>query len=188
MKRGFKAEAERLAVRLRRELAVPAAARLDVRKLAHHLGIKVREAQELVPEALLRQLNEFQPGCFSAATIYLPNGEIVAVVNTVDVTDARTDSDLAHEIAHVLLRHQPSRVDRLGDLTFFDCDPEQEAEANWLSGCLLLPRTLVLTEARQGLTAEQIAKKHKVSNEMARFRLNASGVHFQVARSRRTRS
>lgn len=170
------------------ELDLSPSARINVGKLAEHLGVVVRGADELVPLSELKRLDELQPGCFSAATIHLPNGKVIAVTNPLNESVARRDSDLAHELAHVILGHQPSQVDRVGDLTFFDCDPEQEEEANWLAGCLLLPRPLLLTAARQGLTAEQIAEENSVSIQMARFRLNTSGVYFQVKRSGRIRA
>lgn len=188
MRRGFKAEAERLATRLRIELGIAPDARLDVQKLAQHLGIVVRSADELVPLSKLRKLDEIQPGCFSAATIRLPDGRVVAVTNPLNESIARRDSDLAHEFAHLILEHQPSQVDRIGELTFFDCDPEQEEEANWLAGCLLLTRPLLLAAAKQGLTAEQIAEANSVSVPMARFRLNTSGVYFQVKRGAQSRA
>ena len=184
MRRGFKAEAERLAARLRSELGVAPSSRIDLQQLASHIGIEVRSADELIDRAQLERLNELQPGCFSAATFHLPNGRVVAVTNPVGTTPARRDSDLAHEFAHILLKHEIRRVQRLGQLSFFDCDPDQEAEANWLAGCLLLPRSLLLADARRGLGAEEIASKRQVSVPMARFRLNASGVYFQVKRAR----
>jgi hypothetical protein len=184
MRRGFKAEAERLAARLRTELHVASSIRLDLKDLARHIGVDVRSADDLVARDELERLNDLQPGCFSAATFHLPDGRIVAITNPVGTTDARRASDLAHELSHVLLKHEIRRVQRIGGLTFFDCDPEQEEEANWLGGCLLLPRPLLLADARAGLDAEQIAEKHSVSVPMARFRLNASGVHFQVSRTR----
>lgn len=174
-----------MAARLRTELGAPSSARVDLHALAQHIGVEVRSADELVDRSELEALEELQPNCFSAATFHLPNGRVVAVTNPVGTSDARRVSDLAHELAHVLLRHEIRRVQRIGVLTFFDCDPEQEEEANWLGGCLLLPRPVLLADARQGLSAEQIAEKHGVSIPMARFRLNASGVYFQVARGRR---
>ena len=59
MKRGFKADAERLASRLRGEMRVAPDARLDVDQLARHLGVSVRSADELVPKAELERLYEF---------------------------------------------------------------------------------------------------------------------------------
>jgi hypothetical protein len=180
MRRGFKAEAERLAVRIRAELKVAADRRVDVDELALHVGVEVASADSLVSIEDLERLDRLQPGCFSAATLHLPNGRVVAVTNPVGCSPARRDSDLAHELAHIILKHDARSVDRIGDLTFFECDPEQEDEANWLGGCLLLPRPLLLIEARRGLGVEQIADRHEVSLEMARFRYNASGVQFQV--------
>ena len=184
MRRGFKAEAERLAARLRTELKVMSHLRVDIDELAKYLGAEVRRADTLVDRAELEKLDILQPGCFSAATFHLPDGRVVAVTNPIGTTRARRDSDLAHELSHVIVRHDLRTAERIGDLTFFNCDPEQEEEANWLAGCLLLPRPLLLAEARRGLDAEQIAEKHDVSLPMARFRLNASGVHFQVSRAR----
>lgn len=43
------------------------------------------------------------------------------------------------------------------------CDIEQEEEADWLGGCLLLPRTVLLQTAKQGKTAEKIAKEYETS-------------------------
>lgn len=185
MRRGFKAEAERLAARLRTELACSGYQRLDLYALAQHIGVEVKSADDLVDRADLERLNALQPGCFSAATFHLPGGRVVAVTNPVGASPGRLNSDLAHELAHVLLKHEVRRIQRIGAVSFFDCDPEQEEEANWLGGCLLLPRPLLLTEARRGLTADQIAEKHAVSLPMARFRLNASGVLMQVSRGRR---
>jgi IrrE N-terminal-like domain len=185
VRRGFKAEAERLAARLRGEIGAQPDARLDVDQLSRYLGVTVLSADRLVPKADLKRLDELQPGCFSAATFHLPDGGVVVVTNPLNGSRARRDSDLVHELAHVILKHPPAQVDQLGDLTFFDCDAEQEEEANWLAGCLLLPRPLLLKSARQGLNPDQVAKINDVSLEMARFRLNTSGVYLQVRRTAR---
>ncbi len=166
-------------------MQVPPHERIDVDQLAKHLGVTVRSAEKLVPKSELQRLHEMQPGCFSAATFYLPDGSVVAVTNPLNDSRARRDSDLAHELAHFILKHSPAQVDRLGDLTFFDCNSEQEEEANWLAGCLLLPRPLLLMSARQGLTPQEVAENNSVSIEMARFRLNTSGVYLQVKRTAR---
>ena len=73
----------------------------------------------------------------------------------------------------------------INEMNFFTCDREQEEEANWLAGCLLLPRAVLLREARKGMDAESIAAKHGVSTQMAHFRLNASGVLIQLAREKK---
>ena len=182
MRRGFKTEAERLATRTRDELGLQGDAHMPIRKLAAHLGIEIHPADHLVDRAELEELDALQPGAFSAATFHLPGGRTVIVCNPLSEI-GRTNSDIAHEIAHVLLDHKIREIQQLAGHTFFTCDPEQEEEANWLAGCLLLPRSLLLREAYAASTPDLIAQKHHVSVPMARYRLNASGVLLQVRRS-----
>ncbi|BCY07278.1 ImmA/IrrE family metallo-endopeptidase [Actinoplanes sp. L3-i22] len=187
MRRGFKTEAERLADRTRVELGLQPHAHMPIRKLAAHLHIEIHPADDLVDRADLEELDELQPGAFSAATFHLPGGRTVIVCNPLSET-GRTNSDIAHEIAHVILNHEIREIQQLAGHTFFTCNPEQEEEANWLAGCLLLPRPLLLREAYAASTPDLIAEKHQVSVPMARYRLNASGVLLQVQRSRAGRS
>jgi Zn-dependent peptidase ImmA (M78 family) len=114
----------------------------------------------------------------------MPSGRTVVVLNPLS-SAGRTRSDLAHELSHLILAHELRRVEKVGNLTFFTCDPEQEEEANWLSGCLLLPRPLLLGAAKMGMKADAVAQKYGVSVKLAEFRLNASGVLIQLGRARR---
>ena len=43
---------------------------------------------------------------------------------------------------------------------------------------------MLLQAAKRGKTAEKIAKEYETSEQMARFRLNASGVLVQVGRAK----
>lgn len=184
MRRGFKTEAERLADRTRAHLGLQPHAHMPIRDLAAHLNVKIYSADDLVGRADLEELNQLQPGAFSAATFHLPGGQTAIVSNPFN-EPGRINSDIAHEIAHLLLGHDVREIQQLGGHTFFTCDPEQEEEANWLVGCLLLPRALLLREAFAGSDPAAIAQKHHVSVPMARFRLNASGVLLQAQRARR---
>jgi Zn-dependent peptidase ImmA (M78 family) len=187
MRRGFKSEAERLADRTRASMSLGPRDLMKIRDLAEHLNVHVVAADELVDRARLAELEQIQPGAFSAATFHLPDGRTVVVYNPCSDT-GRTNSDIAHELAHVLLDHDVRELQQLAGYTFLTCDPEQEAEANWLGGCLLLPRQLLLREVYASATADSIAAKYEVSLPMARFRLNASGVLLQAQRSRTSRS
>jgi len=183
MRRGFKAEAERLADRTRAQMGLKPVDRLAIRDLADHLKVEVFAADQLVDRAKLEDLNRLQPGAFSAATFHLPGGRTVAVYNPCN-DPARTNSDIAHELAHVLLDHDIRELQQLAGHTFFTCDPEQEEEANWLAGCLLLPRPLLLREVFAGADVTTIAARHQVSVPMTRFRLNTSGVLLQARHTR----
>ena len=175
LRRGFKSEAERIARGVRSEMGLNAAKSVAPEDLASLLGIEVRAGDELVPRERFRELERIQPDSFSACTLR-PSPERVVVVYNPLSTRARRSSDLAHELAHILLDHELSRLERLGDVTFFSCDAIQEEEAGWLSGCLLLPRALLLAEIQRGASAKEIAKKYGLSEPMAQYRLNVTGV------------
>ena len=175
LRRGFKSEAERIARGVRSEMGLNAAKSVAPEDLASLLGIEVRAGDELVPRERFRELERIQPDSFSACTLR-PSPERVVVVYNPLSTRARRSSDLAHELAHILLDHELSRLERLGDVTFFSCDAIQEEEAGWLSGCLLLPRALLLAEIQRGASAKEIAKKCGLSEPMAQYRLNVTGV------------
>ncbi len=178
MRRGFKAEAERTADRLRTELGLRATDRLDPDALARHIGVTVRCADELTDRAKLEELEELQPGAFSACTLTV--GEKHVIVYSPLASVGRRSSDVCHEAAHIVLGHDVREVQQVGALTFFTCDPDEEQEANWLAGCLLLPRSLLLAAARRGMSPADIAEEYGVSDQMAKFRLRTTGVERQL--------
>ncbi len=188
LRRGFKSEAERIAGRVRAELGLGAGQSVTPEVLAELLGMEVRAGDELIPRHRFTELEQAQPGAFSACTFRPSPDRIVVVYNPLSAKSRRR-SDLAHELAHTLLNHELSRIEKLGAVTFLSCDAIQEEEAAWLSGCLLLPRTLLLAEVRRGSSAKDIARKCGVSEEMARYRLNVTGVVRQnQALQRKSRS
>ena len=178
LRRGFKSEAERIARRVRTDLGFSGTRSVSPEVLADLLGIEVRSGDELISRERFDELEAIQPGSFSACTLLPSHDRVVVVYNPLS-RETRRRSDLAHELAHVLLDHELSRLERLGNVTFLSCDATQEEEAAWLSGCLLLPRALLLSEVRRGATARDIAKKSGVSEQMAQYRLNVTGVARQ---------
>jgi Zn-dependent peptidase ImmA (M78 family) len=160
---------------------------LDIRQLAQYLNVEVIPADHLIDCARLEELEQLQPGAFSAATFHLHDGRTVAVYNPCN-DQGRTNSDIGHELAHILLGHDVREIQQIAGHTFITCNPEQEEEATWLAGCLLLSRPLLLREAYNGTSAEAIAAKYEVGQHMARFRLNTSGVLLQARRARTNRN
>ena len=148
------------------DLGIGAAQTVTPEMLAELLGIEIRAGDELIPRKRFTELEKVQPGAFSACTFRPSTDRVVVVYNPLSAK-SRQRSDLAHELAHTLLEHELSRVEKLGDVTFLSCDPTQEEEAAWLSGCLLLPRALLLSEIRRGSGAGDIANKYGVSERMA---------------------
>lgn len=187
MKRGFKAAAERLAQELRNQLGSAEDAPVSLDLVARHLQVDVLPADEIIDRSRLEELNELQADAFSAATFKLDGGARIVVYNPLH--DAgRTQSNIAHELAHLLLKHTVRNLESVGNLKFVTCDSEQEEEADWLGGCLLLPRPILYAAAQVGMRPAEIAERYGTSEPMARFRLNMSGVLVQVARQRQRRN
>jgi hypothetical protein len=195
MRRGFKAAADRHAADLRQAIGCTEHQTIDLTKLARHLKVAVISADRILGSLEpLRALHDEQPGAFSAATFVL-HGRIIVVYNPLGIEgnyvspaeakeDGRTRSNVAHECSHLVLGHEVREVKQIGGHSFFTCNPEQEAEANWLAGCMLLPRKLLLDAAYRRQSDEEIAKQHYVTPEMAAFRMNTSGARMQAARAK----
>lgn len=195
MRRGFKASADRHAADLREAVGCSEYKTIDLSAVARYLKVAVLAADKVLGSLEpLRTLHKEQEGAFSAAT-FVFHGRTVVLYNPIDLNgryippaeakhDGRTRSNVAHEFSHLVLGHQVREVQQIAGHSFFTCNPEQEAEANWLAACMLLPRRLLLTAAYRGDTDDEIARDQKVSLDMAVFRMNTSGVRMQVARTR----
>lgn len=182
LRRGFKADAERESARLRKELGLQPHDGVDPRVLAKHLDIKVVDADQLVPMSDLEELERLQSFSFSAATFEIA-GKRIIVVSPLRAT-GRQNSDLAHELAHIVLEHKLSEVRQINGQPFRTCKPEEEEEATVFGGTLLLPRPLLISAVRRGASIEQIAREYEVTTEMARYRYHSTGISRQLKRSR----
>jgi len=178
LRRGFKAEAEREAARVRKELGLASHDRLDPRDIASHLGVSIVDAAELVDVAELEELERLQAFAFSAATFEIEDRKIIVVSPLRN--SGRQNSDIAHELAHVMLKHDLSEIRDIDGMPFRTCKPDEEEEATAFGGTLLLPRPLLLSAARRRASIEQIASQYDVTIEMARFRYNTTGVAKQA--------
>jgi Zn-dependent peptidase ImmA (M78 family) len=96
----------------------------------------------------------------------------------------RQNSNIMHELAHLILDHEPARVDMTSErLMILDSyDKTQEDEANWLSGALLVPREGLLHVLSRNSLNESAASHFKVSEEMIAWRRQVTGVDVQIRR------
>jgi hypothetical protein len=186
--RGFKTWCENTAIHHRRAIGLQPAEPLTPEALASHLGVAVWRAREVpgVPEHALRVLLEEDPDSWSALTVHA-GGRTVIILNS-SHRGGRPASDITHELAHVILGHQPARVDVSEDglLILNTFDRVQEDEANWLAGCLLLPRDALLQIRRNGTALAIAARHYGVSLDMLQYRLSVTGVDYQLAPRRRS--
>jgi Zn-dependent peptidase ImmA (M78 family) len=183
-KRGFKSWCERTAVEKRAELGLRQLDKLDPYQLAQHLGITIQRPEEVpgVSAACLKRLLRDDRDAWSAVT--LRHGSHSTIILNTAHSAARRASDLMHELAHIILGHTPSRVDVTDDLQLLlrTHDRVQEDEANWLAGCLLLPRPVLVSLQRRRAQPGEAAREYGVSVPMFTYRLQVSGVQIQASR------
>jgi Zn-dependent peptidase ImmA (M78 family) len=182
VRRGFRAEAERISAALRKDLGIAAADPLPLDDAARARNARVVSAADLVDLERLAELERLQAFAFSACTFDI-SGKAVIVFNPLR-SEQRQHSDVAHELSHLLLSHELTEIREVAGLPFRTCRPDQEEEATTLGGALLLPRPLLLQAVSRGLGVDEISRKYAVTPEMARFRLNTTGVGQQVSRAR----
>ena len=186
-RRGFKAWCERVALEKRTELRLRAIDPLPAERLAEVIGVQIWTPAQIpgVPPECLKTLLHDDPESWSAITLRFPGADLI-IVNSAH-SKARQASNLMHELAHLLLGHRPSRVDvsEDGPLLLRTHDQSQEEEANWLSGCLLLPRPCLLSILRNGGATRESAERFGVSLDMLTYRLRVTGVEIQARRATR---
>jgi Zn-dependent peptidase ImmA (M78 family) len=89
---------------------------------------------------------------------------------------------MCHEIAHVVLEHQFGIS--VSDERTCGLGSDQEAEADWLSGEMLIHCEGAFRLARANATDEQAADAYEVSLAVARWRMNQSGARKVIERAR----
>jgi Zn-dependent peptidase ImmA (M78 family) len=181
-RRGFKSEAAEIAGAIRTELGLTDTERLVPGDLADHLGIPVLDIGEFgeLPD-VVHQLTQIDTAALSALTVLRGTARLIVVNHAHSI--GRIANSVAHEISHVLLEHDPGvAVTTEGFRTWH---AEQEAEADWLAGCLLIPRGGLLEKMATGMSLEDLASHFGVSLELARWRDNMTGVTRQLQRRQR---
>ena len=195
MKHGFKAQAERKANALREQLRIPPSKPLLGKNLAKHLKVKIASADRLLsiesssenslilPEEFRQQLWENDTSSWSAFTI---SHEVAGTWIFYNPTHnkGRHESNVMHEISHIVCKHEPSKFMAFNNMAFSlrTCDAEQEEEADWLCGCLKLPRDGLLWAVRRKMSNSKIADHFVTSLEMVQWRRNKTGVDRQLKR------
>ncbi len=179
--RGFKTWCERVSLEQRKKLGLRPVDPLDPWSLAENLSVVVwlpEEIPDLDPDVLKTLLRD-DPDSWSAVTISVGTKDGVILNST--HSGGRPASDLTHELSHLILGHTPARVDisENGLLILATYNRAQEQEAEWLAGCLLLPRDALLLIRRKKMSNSAACETYGVSLEMLRFRLNVSGVNRQ---------
>ncbi|MCY4474934.1 MAG: ImmA/IrrE family metallo-endopeptidase [Chloroflexi bacterium] len=185
LRRGFKTESATLVKDIRVELGLNTLQGLDPLRLASHLNIPVVPLTELsIDTALARFFLHDKKDVFSALTVF--DGYRRMILHNDSHSPARQNSNLAHELAHALLFHEPTpAVDRLTGCR--DWNEVREQEAAWLGGELLVSSDMALAVARGRLTRQQAKQRCGVSEKMLNWRLYHSGAIKRAERERARR-
>lgn len=185
--RGFKSWCEEISQKIRLEHKLLPSAPLDPTELARSLGVFLITPYDLqtIPQDVCARLATKHSDCWSAVTI--SSGSLHLIIYNPEHSARRRANDLMHELAHILLKHKPTFmfIAPGTGAALRTYDKSQEEEANWLAGCLLLPRMALLSIRRQKLTDEQACLQYGISTALLQYRLNVSGVNVQFRRGSR---
>jgi Zn-dependent peptidase ImmA (M78 family) len=183
-RRGFKAWCERVAANLRMELALQPFDPLPPTLVAESMRVRMiaADALEGVPKDVAKRLLTQHSRNWSAVTVSAGDRHLI-VFNSAH-SAARQANDLMHELAHLILKHEPSKtfMDPGKGLMIRSYDKGQEDEANWLAAALLLPREALLQLRGRRTPSAAICEKFGVSEELLTMRTRTTGVERQLAR------
>ena len=185
-RRGFKTDAEAWAVEYREKIGLRAWSPLDALSLARHLNIAIFPASAFIIDPIELALMAGEGGrdnCgWSALTMKNVAGDRIIIHNQ-NHCPARQQSDIMHELAHIICAHEHEySADELA-LPFHlrKLDDTQEAEAIFLGGALQLSKACLFWAKKRSMSNDAIAEYFNASTEMVNYRMNISGVAKQVA-------
>ncbi len=150
---------------------------LDPYALATEHGIPVYTLTDLLLYGLTGGTHDHfhlaGSGLWSAALI--PRGTARVIVENDAHTSARRRSNIAHELGHHLLEHGFDEI-ILGDDHKRQFNVEQERQAKFISGELLIPEQAARRAAYKGWDNEQVAEHFLVSTQLAGMRMAGARV------------
>ena len=182
LERGFKSWAERTAISLRGELGLTPFDRLDPHALAAYLQVRLLKPADVpgITSDVLHQLLTVDPWGWSALTVI--QGEAALVIFNPQHSAGRQASDITHELAHIVLGHQPATMIMSpdGQIVMRSYNQKQEDEANWLAWAILLPRDALLAQKRRKAPVPEIAVALGVTETLVQYRLRITGIESQL--------
>tara|TARA_R110002049_G_scaffold293455_1_gene478464 strand:- start:653 stop:1246 length:594 start_codon:yes stop_codon:yes gene_type:complete len=180
---GFKKWSDDKSISLRQEMGLYASQPLCAFKLCDYLKIPILSPKDIpdISENLLKELLETGQRNWSAASIPINDNDSIIVHNPTH-SDARQQSNIMHELAHIICGHKIENSILANNLSGFlrNYDEKHENEAEWFGACLQLPRPALIYSLKNNLSEDDIALKYNASIEMVKYRINISGVKKQL--------
>ena len=183
LQRGFKTKAEQLAIEYREKLDIHPCNPLCAMKLADYLNVSIYKATEFLSSSSDVDLLAGKNGqeCeWSALTMKTEAGNRIIIHNPYN-SPARQQSDLMHELAHIICKHETQQANYNFAVPFGMryFNEVQEEEAKWLGATLQIAKPGLFWARRRNLTLEEIASHFNASVEMVKFRINTTGLAKQ---------
>lgn len=168
-RRGFKAEANRIAVRVREKMGLAAISPIDPVEVCAYFDIRLIALSEVEPGSPFLGRSG---SSFSAMTV--PCGWHTAIVHNDSHHAYRQRSNICHELAHCFLGHKSTPP--LTEQGTRAHDGGIESEANFLAGALLITNDAAVYIVQSGIKAVA-QREYGVSQAMLNYRLRLSGAY-----------
>lgn len=174
-RRGFMKEAQEYAKEYREELQLEENEPLCPFHLAKHLDIPVHKlsTHPNIPDNAKEYLMNGGANEFSATT--LVDGTYKEIIHNDAHHPNRQNSNVAHELAHIILGHEP-RPPMAGD-GCRNFDRRMENEAKDLGCILLVPKPAALLAVEGFHTKDDAAEYFKVSTSLLNYCIQRSDAH-----------
>ena len=126
---------------------------------------------------VINQLTLGDPSAWSAGLLLGRDGQKFVVLNPTHNV-RRHHASLMEELAHLWLKHKPSRLISYGEMIVRTWKKTYETEAYWVGAAALLPRRIMKGARTLGLDAITVANEHMISEELVHFRENVLGIRL----------
>lgn len=169
-RRGFKANSNRIALRVREQMGLRARAPIDPIEVCSFYEIRLIALSDVALDC--SRFLGVDRAVFSAVTV--PCGPQTAIVHNDSHHPHRQRSNICHELAHCFLGHQCTPpLTTSGER---NRDGGIEAEANFLAGNLLITNEAAIHIVCDG-HIDEAQEYYGVSRDMLTYRLRMSGAY-----------
>jgi Zn-dependent peptidase ImmA (M78 family) len=179
----FRQQCESIATELRAILDLRAFDPLPATVLAKRLETRIFTPEE-IPNVLKEQVDVLLKSDQWSAAIIRTNP--LWIVHNPRHAQTRQQSNLMHELAHILMGHKMVGFDRKTGL------PQRregdEDEATYLGGCLQIPQRGLLWAVQRKMSLRETAIHFGASEEMVQFRCNVTTISIEKESAQRSKS
>jgi hypothetical protein len=190
----FKANAEVHSLNLRQRLGLSARVACPARLATGVHGVLLAAAgafNDTIVDALLDEFPDHLKVRQHLAWVASDTTEFSAIVAIVrgckmilyngNNSPARQESDIMHELAHLLCGHRGDCLQLNADISLRVHNACHEQEAKWLGAALQIPEQGIFDHVRAGRTSQEIAKIYGASLPMVTYRRNTLAIDRRIS-------